>query len=112
MTARKMTAIVLRVNDLGESDKIVTFYSRQEGKMAGIAKGAKRSKKRFSNKLEIFSLLDVLYDDRSFSGLVRIAEAELLSPFMHLREDYERYVSAVLACELIYYWARDSYLVL
>ncbi|KPJ99788.1 MAG: hypothetical protein AMJ60_03745 [Desulfobacterales bacterium SG8_35] len=107
MTTKKMTAIILKVNDLGESDKIVTFYSKQAGRMAGIAKGAKRSKKRFSNKLEIFSLLDVIYDDQGRSGLVRIAEAELLAPFMTLRENYDRYVSAVLACELIYCWSRD-----
>ncbi len=102
-----MTAIVLRVNDLGESDKIVTFYSKERGRMAGIAKGAKRSKKRFSNKLEIFSLLDVIYDDRGRSGLVRIAEAELLDSFFSLRENYDRYVSAALACELIYYWSGE-----
>ena len=107
MTSKKMTAIVLRVNDLGESDKIVTFYSEQEGKLAGIAKGAKKSRKRFSNKLEIFSLLQVLYDDRSRSGLFRIDEAELLNPFMSLRQHYDRYVSGVLACELVYYWSRD-----
>jgi len=107
MTTKNMTAIVLKVSDLGESDKIVTFYSKQAGKIAGIAKGAKRSKKRFSNKLEIFSLLEVIYDDRSRSGLVRIAEAELITPFLSLRENYERYVSAALACELIYYWSRD-----
>jgi DNA repair protein RecO (recombination protein O) len=108
MATKNMTAIVLKVRDLGESDKIVIFYSKQAGKMAGIAKGAKRSKKRFSNKLEIFSLLDVFYDDRNRSGLVRIAEAELVTPFQSLRENYERYVSAVLACELIYYWSRDN----
>ena len=107
MATRQMTAIVLRVSDLGESDKIVTFYSLQSGKMAGIAKGAKKSKKRFSNKLEIFSLLDVVYNERDRGGLVRIDEAELLAPFMSLRENYERYVHAVLACELIYYWSRD-----
>jgi DNA repair protein RecO (recombination protein O) len=107
MTTKNMTAIVLRVNDLGESDKIVTFYSKHKGKMAGIAKGAKKSKKRFSNKLEIFSLLQVIYDDRSRSGLFRIAEAELLSPFMSLRQNYDRYVSAALACDLVYYWSRD-----
>ena len=107
MTTKNMTAIILKVNDLGESDKIVTFYSKQAGRLAGIAKGAKRSKKRFSNKLEMFSLLDVIYDDRRRSGLVRIVEAELLTPFMSLRGNYDRYVSAVLACELIYYWSRD-----
>ena len=102
-----MKAVVLKVGDLGEADKIVTFYSKQAGKLAGIAKGAKKSKKRFSNKLEIFSLLDVLYDDRSRSGLVRIIEAELLIPYISLRENYDRYVGAALACELIYYWSRD-----
>lgn len=102
-----MTAIVLRVNDLGEADKIVTFFSEQDGKLAGIAKGAKKSKKRFSNKLEIFSLLQVLYDDRGRSGLFRIDEAELLAPFMSLRQNYDRYVSGVLACELVYYWSKD-----
>ena len=107
MTTKKMKAVVLKVSDLGESDKIITLYSRQSGKVAGIAKGAKKSKKRFSNKLEIFSLLDVLYDDRSRSGLVRIVEAELLTPFISLRQKYDRYVSAALACELIYYWSRE-----
>lgn len=107
MSTKRMQAVVLRVADLGESDKIVTFYSLQSGKITGIAKGAKKSRKRFSNKLEIFSLLDVLYDDRSRSGLVRIAEAELLSPFISLREHYDRYVGGVLACELVYCWSRD-----
>lgn len=107
MATKNITAIVLKVTDLGESDKIVTFYSKGEGKLAGIAKGAKRSKKRFSNKLEVFSLLDVLYVDQGRSGLVRISEAELLTPFMSLRENYDRYVSAALVCELTYCWSRD-----
>jgi len=102
-----MKAVVLKVSDLGESDKIVTLYSRQIGKVAGIAKGAKKSKKRFSNKLEAFSLLEILYNDRGNSGLVRIVEADLLSPFISLREKYDRYVGAALACELIYYWSKD-----
>ena len=101
-----MTAIVLRVSDLGEADKIVTFYGRETGKIAGIAKGAKRSRKRFCNKLEIFSLLDVLYVEGR-SSLVRISEAELLAPFMTLRQEYERYVSGVLACEFLNHWSRD-----
>lgn len=107
MTSKKMTAIVLKVSDLGESDKIVTFYSLENGKIAGIAKGAKKSKKRFSNKLEIFSLLDVLYDDRSRSNLVRVAEAELADPFINLRENYESYVGATLVCELVNNWSRE-----
>ena len=72
MTSKKIKAVVLKVSDLGESDKIVTFYSREYGKVAGVAKGAKKSKKRFSNKLEIFSLLDILYAGRNQAGLFTI----------------------------------------
>lgn len=107
MTTKKIKAVVLKVNDLGESDKIVTLYSKQSGKMAGVAKGAKKSKKRFGNKLETFSLLDIICDDRNRSGLARIAEAELLDSFASLRENYDRYVNASLVCELIYNWSKE-----
>ena len=48
-------AIVLRVIDYGESDRIVTFCTADFGKIRGIAKGARRSRKRFANALEPFS---------------------------------------------------------
>jgi DNA repair protein RecO (recombination protein O) len=42
-------AVVVRTRAFGESDKIVTFLTRDLGKIAGIAKGARRSKRRFVN---------------------------------------------------------------
>ena len=53
-TSHKTEAIVLRCLDYGESDRIVTFYTRDYGKLRGIAKGARRSRKRFANALELF----------------------------------------------------------
>jgi DNA repair protein RecO (recombination protein O) len=50
-------AIVIRVSNYGESDKIVTFFTRDFGKIKGIAKGARRSRKRFQNALDLFSHL-------------------------------------------------------
>ena len=50
MSARethKTAGFVLRSLQYGESDLIVTFYTREFGKIKGIAKGAKRSRKRF-----------------------------------------------------------------
>ena len=47
-------AIVLRLLDYGESDRIVTFCTNGYGKVRGIAKGARRSRKRFANALEPF----------------------------------------------------------
>ena len=48
-------AVVVRARVFGESDKIVTFLTRDLGKVTGIAKGAKRSKRRFVNVLEPFT---------------------------------------------------------
>jgi len=101
-------AAVLNIIDHGESDKIVTFYSPSAGKLVGIAKGAKRSKKRFVNKLELFSLLELTYDDKSWGSLVRIAEAELLDSFISLRMDYNKYVAAVLINELMLCWTQEN----
>ena len=49
----KTPAIVLRSIPYGEADKIVTLYTLDFGKITGFAKGAKRSRKRFSNTLDI-----------------------------------------------------------
>ena len=48
-------AIVLRARDYSESDRIVTLLTRDAGKLGGIAKGAKASRRRFERKLEPFS---------------------------------------------------------
>lgn len=65
-------AIVLRTTDYAESDRIVSLYSRDFGKLRGIAKGAKKSLRRFGSSLEPFTLNDVSFSDRETHGLVRL----------------------------------------
>ncbi len=103
---RHTAAVVLKVSDYGESDKIVTFYTQSFGKLACIAKGAKRSKKRFVNKLELFSLLQIIFDNKG-SSLARIDEAELIRIYPLLREDYTRYAAATLICEILLNWTKE-----
>ena len=108
MALKQTAAVVLDVIDHGESDKIVTFYCAESGRLSGIAKGAKRSKKRFMNKLEIFSWLEIFYDEKRKGSLVRIDEAELVDSFVTLRQNYDRYVPAALICELMVCWTREN----
>jgi len=109
MTLRGTCGIVLRISDHGESDKLVTLYSSDLGRMTGIAKGAKRSKRRFVNKLEEFSLLQLLYQaPRSGAGLFFIAEAELLCAHVSLRTDYRRYTTAIYLNELVVRFTREN----
>ena len=49
MAAEERTpAIVLRARDYSESDRIVTLLTRDMGKLSGIARGAKASRRRFA----------------------------------------------------------------
>jgi len=108
MEPDRTTAVVIEVKDYGESDKIVTFFSLSRGRMSGIAKGAKRSLKRFVNKLELFTLLEIHFTDSRASSLVRLDQADLLEHFPLLRRDYARYTGGILLCELFLQWTRDN----
>lgn len=77
-------ALVLRVRPFGESDKIVSFLTQDLGKITGIAKGAKRSRRRFMNSLEPFSLINLHLQDYPNRSLAFIMAAELLVSFKHL----------------------------
>ena len=107
MSLQQDLAIVLQVKDHGDSDKIVTLYTLEHGKIVLIAKGAKRSKKRFVNKLELFSLLVIHFAPSRHSSLMRLDQADLEAHFPRLRESYERYIAASLLCELVLHWTRE-----
>ena len=98
---RVSAAIILDCRDHGESDKIITFFTRDRGRLSGIAKGANRSKKRFVNKLELFSLVSITYSESRRSSLVFISEAELHSSFINLRSNINLYNSASIIREMI-----------
>ena len=89
--SRETAAIVLESREHGESDKIITLYTRNSGRLTGIAKGANKSKKRFLNKLELFSYLSLNYSENKRSTLVFISDAELHSSFIDIRRKIDRY---------------------
>jgi len=108
MKSGRTPAVVIGVRTYGESDKIVTFYTWNRGRLSGIAKGAQRSLKRFVNKLELFTHLEILYTESRSSSLVRIDQAELLSPFPQIRANYNRFSAASLVAELLFHWSREN----
>jgi DNA repair protein RecO (recombination protein O) len=108
MKSGRTPAVVIGVRTYGESDKIVTFYSQTHGRLSGIANGAQRSLKRFVNKLELFTHLEILYTESRSSSLVRIDQAELVNPFPPIRANYDRFAAASLVGELILHWTREN----
>jgi DNA repair protein RecO (recombination protein O) len=100
MAIRQDEAIILRTRDYSESDRLITFFTRNQGQLTGIAKGARRSKKRFVHTLEPCSHVTVTYMDRSTSGLVRLDASELKNAFIALRSNIARLGYASLSCEV------------
>lgn len=93
-------AIVLRSWPYGESDKIVSFLTQTHGKVTGIAKGAKRSRKRFVNTLEPFSLVNLRFQDRPHSSLVFVYGCDPLRPFKDITTSLEKIVYASYFVEI------------
>lgn len=93
-------AIVLRVIDYGESDRIVTFCTQDFGKIKGIAKGARRSRKRFANALEPFSCSRIQFSRRGPDSLALIEGCDILSHFPLIRADLEKTLAASYLIDL------------
>jgi DNA repair protein RecO (recombination protein O) len=93
-------AIVLRTRPFGESDKIVSFLTENHGKFTGIAKGAFRSRKRFVNSLEPFSLVNLSFQDRAHNNLSFLLAADLIQGPGGLMTDLERIAHASYLVEI------------
>jgi len=99
-TPQQTEAIVLRVIDYGESDRIVTFCTADFGKIRGIAKGARRSRKRFVNALEPFSCSRIHFSRRGPESLALIEGCDILSHFPGIRADLEKTLAASYLIDL------------
>lgn len=106
MTALVSPAILLRRLDHGDFDLILTLFTRQYGKISAIAKSAKKSVKRFSGALELFSELEVVC--KSGKGLPILQEATLLQPFSGIRVNIRKAAYASYWAELIKEWMEEQ----
>ncbi len=68
----KSRAIILRTYDYGEADRIVTFFTEDHGKQKGIARHARRSKRRFGGGLEPGTICSARFVEKHGVELVRL----------------------------------------
>ena len=101
MPVFRTQAIVTRSLHYGESDKIVTLFTKDFGKIKGIAKGARRSKKRFQNALDLFSHLRLIFFDREGMGLVRVEGCDIQNSFPRIRDHLKKILYGGYFLELV-----------
>ncbi|CAG0962966.1 DNA repair protein RecO [Myxococcaceae bacterium] len=93
-------ALVLRVVEFGESDRILHLLTPETAKLTAIAKGARRSKRRFGGTLDVFNHLRVGVVRRGIS-MARLEQAALVSASHEIRRDAARYAVACYLIELL-----------
>ncbi|HLV08654.1 MAG TPA: DNA repair protein RecO [Halanaerobiales bacterium] len=99
MTVFNTEAIVLKQFELGEADKIITFYTKDRGKIRAVARGVRKTNSRISGLVLPFSYnLVTFYRGRS---LDRINEIKNIFPFSSLREDLTMMAYCSFLAELI-----------
>lgn len=92
-------ALVLRRQDFGEADRLLTVLTPQHGKLRAIAKGARKPTARKTGHVELFALVDMLIARGRELHIVQ--QAETKEPFLPLREDLVRVTYAHHFVELI-----------
>jgi DNA repair protein RecO (recombination protein O) len=101
MALRESEAIVLRTYPLREADLLVTLFTRAEGKVRGVARSAKKSKRRFGGALEPMTHVRAFYDVRERQDLARLDACEVLESPMATAVSYARAVALAHVAELL-----------
>ena len=93
MALKQSEAIVLRTYPLREADLLVTLFTRTEGKLKGVARSAKKSRRRFGGALEPLTCVRLQYEDRERQELARLDSCEIEESPLSSELDYARVVA-------------------
>jgi DNA repair protein RecO (recombination protein O) len=99
MPVYKANALVLRRIPLGETDKILTLFTRESGKYNVIAKGARKTTSRLTGATEpLMQIQGLLADGLNLDVLT---QCEVVESFPKIRADFGLFLRATYACELL-----------
>jgi len=106
MPLQEGEAIVLRCYDLAEVDRIVILFTREFGKIRGVAPGAKRLKSGFMGSLDTGTHIRITFLEKEGQELVRIRQAQLLDHYAG-SPDLPRLLHLIYMTELLEAFSTD-----
>jgi DNA repair protein RecO (recombination protein O) len=98
----KTEAIVLAAMKYRDTSKIVTFYTKEYGKLKGIAKGARTAKNKFGSALEPMTYSMLVIYKKEHRDLHLISQCDAIKSFKNLSDNLERMTAALAVIELIH----------
>ena len=94
-------SIITRTWEFGETDLLVSFFTADRGRLKGVAKGARKSSRRFANCLDSFCLTRLEYERKSGRDLYFLHSGKLIHGFPGLRTDFYALSLASYMVELV-----------
>ncbi|SEM19055.1 DNA replication and repair protein RecO [Syntrophus gentianae] len=104
----KTEGIVLKALNYGDSDLIVTFHTRHFGKLTAIAKGARKSRKRFVNVLEPFCCSSLLFYRKQRDQLAWLESCSRIHEYPEIRKSLDRTLLASYLIDLVDHFSAEE----
>jgi DNA repair protein RecO (recombination protein O) len=101
MQPEKALALVLRVVEFSETSSVVTLFTREFGKVRGLAKGARRLKGPFESALDLLALCRIVLLRKSSDALDLLTEAKLEKRFRPAARDLSSLYAGYYVAELL-----------
>jgi DNA repair protein RecO (recombination protein O) len=94
-------AVVLRTWPIHEADQIVSLFTRDTGKIKGVAKAAAKSRRRFGGALEPMTHVRAHYAEKPGQELVRLDSFDILQSPLAEQVDYGRATALAFFAEVL-----------
>ncbi|MEM7334948.1 MAG: DNA repair protein RecO [Chloroflexota bacterium] len=91
--------IVLKRSDFGEADRLLTIFTRENGKVKAIAKGARKPQSRKTGHIELFMRSNFLFAEGK--DLHVLTQAEMVDAYNPLRDDLVKTTYAAYGVEML-----------
>lgn len=99
MNLEKLQAFVLSTSNYADSDRIVSLFTLEHGRLKGFARGARNSRKRFGPALENFARIDLQLNHKD--GLSSLRSADVITVYSGIRGNLGTIAHGLYACELV-----------
>jgi DNA repair protein RecO (recombination protein O) len=98
---KQSEALILRTYPFHEADLLVTLFTRADGKIRGVAKAAKRSKRRFGGALELLTHVVAHWEEKEKQELVRLDSCDIIASPLAAELTYPRTVALSYVAEVV-----------
>lgn len=102
----KTPAVVIRRARLKEADRVITFFTRELGKISAVAKGVRKGKSKLAGHLETLTYINLSL--ARGKNLDTIIGSQTLSPYLAVRNSLERTAYGLYFAELVSHFAPEG----